>query len=122
MQVQSKTLANAEVGKIYNFNYEQPYGGETKRHLAKVVRVKKLRDSDIMRINLSSNYRAGDSQFFRTKTIVTCQMPDGEYRNFYAERTDNCRRSSVVNLLFWAVLTQMANFFVFQRSKRKSSI
>jgi hypothetical protein len=105
--MQARTLVSAEVGKVYNFDYEQPYSGETRRHLAKVVAVRKLCESDIARINHSSNYRAGDPQFFRTETIVTCQMSDGEYRNFYGERTARCRSSSFLNMLFWSGIARL---------------
>lgn len=96
-----KTLTEARVGKVYNFDYRQPYGGDTRRCLAKVVEIRKLTDADIARIAASSRYRAGDPEFVRTETIVTCQMPNGAHRNFYAERTDNCKTTILGSLLFW---------------------
>lgn len=101
------TLASAEVGKIYNFEYRQPYGGETKRHLARVVKIRKLTDGDIIRIAAKSRYRIGDLEFVRTGTIVTCQMPDGEHRNFYGERTHKCRKSLLANMLFSTGLARL---------------
>lgn len=94
------TLKQAKVGSVYNFEYDQPYSGETCRHLARVVGVRSLTEDDIRRIESQSDYRRYDSNFRRTETIVTCQMPNGEYRNFYAERTSNCVRSFLGWLLF----------------------
>lgn len=101
------TLNEAKVGRVYNFDYRQPMNGETRRHLAKVVEIRKLSDHDIARINARSRYRIGDPQFIRTETIVTCQMPDGKFRNFYGERTDKCKRSLFANLLFWTGLARL---------------
>jgi hypothetical protein len=97
-----ESLANAQVGEVYGFDYKQPLSGQTRRHLAKVVQVKKLTENDINRLYASSRYRWGDSQFQRTETIVVCQMHDGKYRNFYAERTENCTRSTLARFLFWS--------------------
>ena len=97
-----ESLASAQIGRVYNFNYKQPMSGESRRHLAKVVAVRKLTEEDIRRIATSSNYRKCDSEFERTETIVTCQMPNGKHRNFYAERTDNCSQSSLATFLFWS--------------------
>lgn len=101
------TLDKSKIGRIYNFEYVQPYSGETRRHLARVVEIRKLTENDIARINNSSRYRYGDSQFVRTETIVTCQMPDGEFRNFYGERTDKCRCSVLASILFWTGLARL---------------
>lgn len=105
--MQAATLNDARIGKVYNFDYKQPMGGETHRHLARVVGIRKLSDLDIARINASSKYRVGDPQFIRTETIVTCQMPDGRFRNFYGERTDKCRGSLFANLIFWTGLGRL---------------
>lgn len=102
-----KTLTEANVGKVYNFDYKQPYGGETRRHLARVVNVRKLTDLDIARIHAESRYRLGDPEFMRTETIITCQMPNGQHRNFYAERTENCRKTIIGSFLFWTGLARL---------------
>jgi len=101
-------LASAKVGSVYNFDYIQPSSGETRRHLARVVCVRKLTDVDIRKLDSSSNYRQGDAEFKRTETIVTCKMPDGKFRNFYAERTENCRRSILGAFLFYTGLARLA--------------
>lgn len=103
-----QTLENASVGEVYNFDYQQPYSGDTTRHLARVVSVRKLAPNDIARITASSKYRAWDSSFVRTETMVTCLMPDGRYRNFYGERTTSCRKSLAGKFLF---ATGLARFF-----------
>lgn len=102
-----ETLVAAKVGGIYNFDYCQPFSGETRRHLAKVVEVRKLTDADMARIHAQSNYRRWDSGFERTETIVTCQMPNGSYRNFYAERTENCTQSALSSFLFWSGVARL---------------
>ena len=95
------SLANARVGEVYNFDYEQPLHGEHKRILAKVVEpVYTLQDSTIKRLNRISYYRKNDPTFQRTKHLVTCQMPNGDVRQFYAERASNVRRSVIGNQLF----------------------
>lgn len=95
-----QSLASAKIGWVYNFDYSQPMSGETHRHLAKVVSVRKLTEEDIRRLSSNSNYRRWDSEFERTETIVTCRMPDGGHRNFYAERTENCTLSFLATLVF----------------------
>ena len=95
------SLANAKVGEVYNFEYEQPYHGEHKRILAKVVEpVYELSDTSIQRLNRSSGYRRNDPAFQRTKHIVVCEMPNGDVRQFYAERASNVRRSVLGGQLF----------------------
>lgn len=101
-------LSKAKVGRVYNFDYVQPSSGETRRHLAKVVGVRKLTEEDIRNLDVQSKYRKYDSEFVRTETIVTCKMPDGKYRNFYAERTENCRRSILGTVLFLMGLAHLA--------------
>lgn len=97
----SASLTNARVGEVYNFDYEQPLHGEHKRILAKVVEpVYTLQDSTIKRLNRISYYRKNDPTFQRTKHLVTCQMPNGDVRQFYAERAKNVRRSVIGNSLF----------------------
>lgn len=88
------SLANARVGEVYNFDYEQPYHGESHRVLAKVIEpVYTLDDAAIRRLNRRSAYRRNDPVFQRTAHLVTCQTADGEIRQFYAERAKNVRRS-----------------------------
>jgi len=93
-------LKEAKVGQVYNFEYEQPFSGKTTRYLAKVVGVRKLDQSEISRIDASSRYRMYDSDFARTSTLVTCQMPNGQFRTFYGERTKACRRLLFGGLMF----------------------
>lgn len=104
------SLANARVGEVYNFEYEQPLHGEPERYLAKIVEpVYTLDDSTIRSLNRRSSYRRNDPKFQRTKHLVTCQTADGHIRQFYAERAKNVRRpllggfmlkSGVASLLF----------------------
>lgn len=101
------TLNAVEIGEVCNFDYKQPYGGDTRRHLARVVAIKRLRDQDVDRINAMSRYRSNDPEFIRTGTIVTCQMLDGGYKNFYAERTEKCRKSMLLKILFWTGLGRL---------------
>lgn len=95
------SLTDAKVGQVYNFEYEQPHHGEPERVLARVIEpVHTLDDFQIRRLNASSAYRRHDPKFVRTKHIVTCEMPNGEIRNFYAERTKNVRRCLISNNTF----------------------
>lgn len=95
------SLATAQVGEVFNFEYEQPLHGEPERVLAKVVEpVYTLDDESIRRLNARSNYRRNDPKFQRTKHLVVCEMPTGEIRQFYAERTRNVRRLPIGGNLF----------------------
>jgi hypothetical protein len=94
------SLANASTGSVYNFRYFQPLTGDYTRHLAKVVGVRKLDSAEISRLNWSSDYRRGDKDFKRSPTLVTCVMGNGDFRQFYAERSDMCKRTLVGNMLF----------------------
>lgn len=87
------SLANAKVGEVYNFEYEQPLHGDPDRFLAKVLDVTTLDDAAIRRLNARSRYRRNDPVFQRTKHLVTCKTADGNVRHFYAERAKNVRRS-----------------------------
>lgn len=90
------SLTNAKVGEVYNFEYEQPYHGDPQRVLAKVLEpVCTLDDGTIRNLNMRSQYRRNDPNFKRTKHLVTCEMPNGEIRNFYAERAKNVRRTFI---------------------------
>lgn len=94
------SLASASVGSVYNFRYAQPLTGDYERYLAKVVDIRKLDKYEISRLNWSSNYRNYDKEFKRTPTLVTCEMANGDFRQFYAERSDMCRRPAIAGLLF----------------------
>jgi len=93
-------LANASTGSVYNFRYFQPLSGDYERYLAKVLDVRKLTAAEISRLNWSSDYRRGDKEFKRSPTLITCSMSNGDIRQFYAERSDMCRRSAVGTVLF----------------------
>lgn len=93
-------LAVANTGDVYNFRYLQPLTGDYERYLAKVVNIRKLDKEEIGRLNWHSNYRNGDKTFQRSPTLVTCQMSNGDYRQFYAERSDMVKRSAIGGLLF----------------------
>jgi hypothetical protein len=93
-------LTNAVIGDVYNFYYEQPLTGEYHRYLAKVIDVYKFSDEYIKRLNQNSKYRRTDENFSRGRTLVTCQMADGTIRNFYAERSTECRRPLAAKLMF----------------------
>jgi len=86
-------LANARVGEVYNFEYEQPLHGDPDRFLARVLDVTTLDDAAIRRLNARSRYRRNDPVFQRTNHLVTCKTADGKVRHFYAERAKNVRRS-----------------------------
>ena len=101
-------LENAKVGEVYNFTYEQPLHGDPERYLARVLDVHTLDDYQIRRLNARSRYRSHDPNFQRTRHLVTCQTPDGTVRNFYAERTRNCRRPLFAGLLFSKPVTAVA--------------
>lgn len=94
------SLTNAVVGTVYNFRYKQPVTGTCKRYLAKVVKIRKLDSSQLSKLNWHSDYRWFDKKFQRSPTLVTCKMRNGEYRQFYAERSDMCKRTAVGNLLY----------------------
>lgn len=96
------SLTNANIGCVYNFRYRQPLTGDFERYLAKVLNVRKLDKAEISRLNWTSDYRAGDKMFERSPTLVTCEMSNGDIRQFYAERSDMCRRTPVANMLFKA--------------------
>lgn len=96
------SLTNACVGTVYNFRYFQPLTGDYQRYLAKVINIRKLTQAEISRLNWCSDYRVFDKEFKRSPTLVTCEMSNGDYRQFYAERSDMCKRSAVGGLLFSA--------------------
>lgn len=96
------SLANASIGDVYNFLYRQPLTGTCERYLAKVLNIRKLDNYEINRLNWVSDYRTHDKNFLRTNTLVTCEMSNGDIRQFYAERCDKCKRSFAGNMLFKA--------------------
>ena len=93
------SLVDSTVGSVYNFRYFQPLTGTHERVLAKVVSKYSLGDY-INVLNRNSKYRKYDSSFQRTNTLVTCVLPDGSIRNFYAERCSNCKKSLFGKLLY----------------------
>ena len=101
------SLSTAKVGDVYNFVYEQPAKGDPERYLAKVLDVYTLDSASIRRLNARSAYRRNDPQFVRTNHLVTCKMPNGSVRNFYAERTKNCRKPLLAGALFKSGLAAM---------------
>lgn len=94
------SLSNASVGDVYNFRYFQPVTGDYQRYLAKVVNKRFLTNDEIARLNYTSDYRAYDKEFQRSPTLITCVMSNGDYRQFYAERSDMCKRTLTGNLLY----------------------
>ena len=94
------SLSTAKAGEFYNFEYLQPNAGDPERYLAKVLSVHVLDDNAIRRLNTRSAYRRNDSNFQRSNHLVTCQTADGKIRNFYAERTVNCRRPLLAGAAF----------------------
>ena len=55
-------------------------------------------------MNRTSNYRKDDPDFERTNHLVTCEVEDGEYRQFYCERAVNCRKPLFGRLLATKIL------------------
>ena len=93
------SLSSANLGEVYNFHYLQPLTGEYERYLAKVISKRDMK-KQIDYLNATSNYRRHDSQFERSNTLVTCELSNGEIRNFYAERVRDCYRSIFGRLLY----------------------
>ena len=86
-------LCNARPGQVFNFEYMQPLNGDSKRVLAKVIeKPHKFSNATLQRMNRVSSYRKHDPEFKRTNHIVTCELHDGEVRQFYCERVKNCRK------------------------------
>jgi len=102
------SLSHANVGDVFDFDYEQPLHGQPKRVLAQVIEpVATLDDYAIRNLNARSRYRRYDPLFHRTNHLVTCKMPNGDIRQFYAERATNVRRS-----LFGKNMFKIAALFV----------
>lgn len=91
---------NPSVGCVYNFRYLQPVTGSYERYLAKVINVRRFTKFEIDSLNFHSDYRCNDKNFHRTGTLVTCVLPNGDIRNFYAERVKDCYRSLFGKLLY----------------------
>jgi hypothetical protein len=51
-------------------------------------------------LNVTSDYRIFDKEFKRTNTLVTCELSNGDIRNFYAERVQDCYLSFFGRLLY----------------------
>lgn len=92
-------LADAKEGEVYHFKYLQPSTGEAERYMVKIIGKQQLTVEQINRLNARSNYRKYDPIFMRTGHLVTGQSKDGKIRNFYAERTVDCKRSLLGNLM-----------------------
>ena len=70
------SLTSAKVGEVYNFDYEQPHHGESKRVLAKVIEpVHTLDDFQLRRLNARSGYRRNDPKFVRTPAYRDWETP-----------------------------------------------
>lgn len=93
-------LKDTEPGDIVNFSYKQPNSGPEKRYLAKVVNVRKLTPDEISVIAARSDYRENDPEFMRTETLVTCDLPGGNSRNFYAERSEGCVKPPMGHIMY----------------------
>jgi len=94
------SLTNAKIGGVYNFEYVQPVTGDPERFMARVLEVHRFSDDYIARLNSKSRYRRNDTNFERSRHLVTAQTPDGKIRNFYAERTRNVRRPLLGGVAF----------------------
>lgn len=96
------SLSNARIGERYNFLYLQPLTGEYVRYCVKVLKTRKLNKEELDSLNCFSLYRRWDADFYRTATLVTCEMEDGSIRNFYGERATYCKRLVIPFLYkFW---------------------
>lgn len=94
------SLSNAKIGQVYNFRYLQPLTDVPERFMARVVNVQVLDEKQIEKLNRRSNYRKYDSEFQRSRHLVTAQTFDGKIRNFYAERTADVRRPLLGKVVF----------------------
>lgn len=91
---------NAKPNSVYNFEYVQPVTGERQRFLAEVVNNENWTDEEIRRLNFRSDYRASDRMFKRAGNLVTCAMPNGDYRKFWSDRVVNCRKVPMGGFLY----------------------
>ena len=83
-------FTNAKSGRVYNFDYIQPVTGGRERFLAKVVDNDNWTIEQIRKLNFRSDYRWSDKNFKREGNLVTCVMPNGDYRRFWSGRVENC--------------------------------
>ena len=92
------SLKDAKIGELYRFKYLQPVTGKAERYMVKILDSYSLSTEAIARLNARSGYRKRDPNFVRTAHLVTGQCGDGTIRNFYAERTVDCRKTIVPKL------------------------
>lgn len=90
----------AQPNRVYNFDYVQPVTGGRERFLAKVISNHKWTSDQIRALNFRSDYRISDKDFKREGNLVTCVMPNGEYRRFWSGRVENCTPVPVGGLLY----------------------
>ena len=67
--------------------------------MVKILDSRPMTTNEITRLNNSSSYRRNDPMFIRTGHLVTGQCSDGTIRNFYAERTIDCKKTIMPNVL-----------------------
>lgn len=91
-------LAEAKTGEVYRFKYLQPVTGKGERYMVKILDNRVMSTEQINRLNTRS-YRRNDPLFIRTGHLVTGQCNDGTIRNFYAERTIECKKTIIPNVL-----------------------
>lgn len=96
----SANLAEAKVGEVYHFIYNQPATGSPERFLAKVVSVREMQPDELARLDAKSRYRRHDDSFERSKHLVKCRTLDGRIRSFYAERTAWARKPRVAQYVY----------------------
>jgi len=92
-------LAEARGGELYRFKYLQPLEGKAERYMVKILDNRVMTTEQINRLNVKSKYRRNDPLFIRTGHLVTGQCNDGTIRNFYAERTIDCKKTIIPNVL-----------------------
>lgn len=93
-------FTNAKSGRVYNFDYIQPVTGGRERFLAQVVDNEAWDENQIRKLNFRSDYRVYDTNFKREGNLVTCVMPNGDYRRFWSGRVENCRFVPAGGLLY----------------------
>lgn len=91
-------LTKAQKGEMYRFKYLQPLEGKAERYMVKILDNRVMSTEQINRLNTKS-YRRNDPLFIRTGHLVTGQCSDGTIRNFYAERTIDCKKTIIPNVL-----------------------
>ena len=96
----SANLAEARVGEVYHFIYNQPATGSPERFLAKVVSVREMQEDELVRLDAKRRYRRYDESFERSKHLVKCRTLDGRIRSFYAERTSWVRKPRMAQYVY----------------------